>query len=176
MKSILLTLVIAMSLSGCKSSSPGALAVKLMAVSSSAGVPPADSDKDGLEKILDLAEKRAKGKSGPEQIDLLNRLIFGELGFERQVEDDSIEFMLLPYVVKNKKGSCLGLAALYLVVAERLGLEVKGVLVPRHFFLRYKQRNIELLRKGEAMSDQWYQKTWQVPEKSTAYLRPLADK
>ena len=175
MKSIFLTLVIAVSFSGCKSSSPGALAVKLMAVSSDAGVPLTDFVKDELEEMLDLAEKRAQGKSGPGRIDSLNRLIFEELGFEREVEDDSIEFMLLPNVINNKKGSCLGLAALYLVLAERLDIQIRGVLVPRHFFLRYQQRNIELLRKGAAMPDEWYRKTWQVPRGASAYMRALTE-
>jgi regulator of sirC expression with transglutaminase-like and TPR domain len=176
MKFRLLLLLIAVLLPGCKSSSPGELTGRLMAISTSAGVPPADSVGDELDKICDLAEQRTRGKTGHELVEALNLLIFDELGFERQVEDDSIEFMLLPYVVKNKKGSCLGLAALYLAVAERLDLEVRGVLVPRHFFLRYEQRNIELLRKGEAMPDQWYQKTWQVPAGATAYMRPLTEK
>lgn len=173
MKSIVLTLVMAVSLPGCKSSSPGPLAKKLLAISSQAGVSPTDQAE--LNKILDLAEERAQGKSGPERIDSLNRLIFEELGFEREVEDDSIEFMLLPNVIKNQKGSCLGLAALYLVLAEKLDLQIRGVLVPRHFFLRHQQRNIELLRKGEAMPDEWYRKTWQVPEGVSAYMRALTE-
>jgi regulator of sirC expression with transglutaminase-like and TPR domain len=172
MKSILLTLAITVSLSGCKCSGPGPLGEKLLAFSSEAGVPATD----GLEELFDLAEKRTKGKSGSERIDALNRLIFEELGFQREVEDQSIEFMLLPHVLKHKRGSCLGLAALYLVLAERLELKVHGIMVPRHFFLRYKDRNIELLRKGEEMPDDWYQKTWQVTAGASAYMRPLTEK
>ena len=172
MKSVLPILVFAASLAGCKSSAPGPLALKLMAVSGEGDAAVADE----LGDMLDLAGKRTQGKTGPEKIDALNRLIFEELRFEREVEDDSIGFMLLPQVVKRKKGSCLGLAALYLALAERAGLEVSGVLVPRHFFLRHQERNIELLRKGEAMPDEWYQKTWQVPEGATAYMRPLTQK
>jgi regulator of sirC expression with transglutaminase-like and TPR domain len=174
MKRFLLILAIAVLSSGCKSSAPGPLAAKLLALSSEAGVP--TSNKAELEKMLDLAEKRARDKSGSDRIDVLNHLIFEEFKFEREVEDDSIKFMLLPYVIENKRGSCLGLAALYLALAEKLGLEVKGVLVPRHFFLRYQKRNIELLRKGEAMPDEWYQKTWQVPEGAGAYMRSLTER
>jgi regulator of sirC expression with transglutaminase-like and TPR domain len=171
MKSFLLALAVAISLSGCKSTPPGPLAKKLLAISSEAGVPLEDEAELG--RMLDLAEKRAEGKTGADRIDVLNRLIFEELKFEREVEDDSIKFMLLPYVIENKRGSCLGLAALYLALAEKLGLGVEGVLAPRHFFLRYQKRNIELLRKGEAMPDEWYQKTWQVPKGAGAYMRPL---
>jgi len=128
-----------------------------------------------LVKMLDLAGKRTKGKSGMDKVDALNKLIFDELKFEREVRDESIKFMLLPYVLEHKKGSCLGLAALYLVLAERAGLEVRGIMVPRHLFLRHKQRNIELLRKGAAMPDEWYTMTWQVPEGASAYLRMLTE-
>jgi len=167
MKSTLLTLLLVISSCGCESSGPGPLARKLLAISSEAGVP----DSGELDEILDLAEKRAQG----DRIDALNRLIFEELKFEREVESDSVKFMLLPYVLEHKKGSCLGLAALYLALAERLKLQVHGVLVPRHFFLRCQGRNIELLRRGESMPDEWYKKTWQVPEGAGAYIRPLTE-
>jgi regulator of sirC expression with transglutaminase-like and TPR domain len=170
MKRILLTLLLAIALCGCKSS-PGPLAKKLLAISSQAGVPL--TNRAELDKILDLAEKRTEGKSDADKVDALNRLIFEELKFEREVEDESIKFMLLPYVIEHRKGSCLGLAALYLALAERAELEVRGILVPRHLFLRHKQRNIELLRKGSAMPDEWYKRTWQVPDGAPAYLRML---
>lgn len=172
MKRILFTLLTVISFSGCKSS-PGPLAKKMLVVSESAGV--SLTDEDQLKRILDLAEKRTKGKSGADKVDALNRLIFEELKFEREVNDQSVKFMLLPYVLEHKKGSCLGLAALYLVLAERAGLEVRGILVPRHLFLRHKDRNIELLRKGEQMPDEWYTRTWQVPEGGSAYLRMLTE-
>jgi len=173
MKSILLTLAVAISLYGCKSSGPGPLAKKLLAVSSEAGV--SLTNQAELDRVLDLAEKRTEDKSGAERVEALNRLIFEELKFEREVQDDSIKFMLLPYVIEKKRGSCLGLAALYLVLAERLDMKVEGVLVPRHFFLRHRGRNIELLRKGESMPEEWYKKTWRVPEGASAYLRPLTE-
>ncbi len=176
MKSIFLTLVVGLAFCGCKSSGPGELAGKLLEVSRSAGFTLTAPVKDDLGKMLGLAEKRARDKSATGRIEALNRLIFSELGFEREVEDESIEFMLLPYVVQNRRGSCLGLAAVYLVLAERLDLEIRGVLIPRHFFLRHRQRNIEMLREGEAMTDEWYQKTWRVPADVGAYMRPLSEK
>jgi regulator of sirC expression with transglutaminase-like and TPR domain len=169
-------------LSGCPTSDPGRLERGFCAISEEARreldakVPQAESAKAELEKIIETAKERVEGKSADAAVEALNRLVFAELGFEREVEDDSIEFMLLPYVVKNRKGSCLGLAALYLVMAERLDIEVQAVLVPRHFFLRHRRRNIEVLRQGEAMPDEWYQKTWRVPPKATAYMRPLKPK
>jgi regulator of sirC expression with transglutaminase-like and TPR domain len=182
MKIRLLPVLLAILLAGCKASDRGSLERELSAVSEQArrelgaNVPSAESMKEDLEGILELAKERVGAKTGDAAVEALNHLVFEELGFQREIEDDSIGFMLLPYVVKHKKGSCLGLAGLYLVMAERLGLDVRGVLAPRHFFLRHGRRNIELLRKGEAMPDEWYQKTWPVPEKATAYMRPLGGK
>src|SRR5205823_13318274 len=59
---------------------------------------------------------------------------------------------LLPSVLGARRGSCLGLGALYLIVAERIGLPLDGVRVPGHFFVRTRgssPRNIELLHRGE---------------------------
>ena len=174
MTRILPILLMAFALCGCKSPAPGPLAKKFVAISAEAGIPL--ENRAELNKVLDLAGKRTKDKSGMDKIDALNRLIFEELKFEREIEDDSIKFMLLPWVLEHKKGSCLGLAALYLVLAERAGLELRGILVPRHLFLRHKHRNIELLRKGAAMPDKWYKETWQVPEGAPAYLRMLTER
>ena len=109
----------------------------------------------------------------------LSQFIFEEKGFVREVDDSDIRFMLLPWVLRHRKGSCLGLAGLYLVLARDLGLPIHGVLVPGHFFLRLQQKssraNIELLRKGERMPDEWYREKWPFDGKPEAYLRTLSD-
>jgi regulator of sirC expression with transglutaminase-like and TPR domain len=114
-------------------------------------------------------------------VDSLTAVVFGELGFAREVERTATRFMLLPSVVADRKGSCVGLGALYLVLAERLGIPLDGVMVPGHFFVRARAsgttraRNVELLRRGEAMPDSWYVgKYGPWPAEATAYLRPLS--
>jgi len=63
------------------------------------------------------------------------------------------------------------------VLAERVGLQASGVLVPGHLFIRVDTPgghvNVELLRKGEAMPDAWYPERFGVPRGVAAYLRPL---
>ena len=47
-----------------------------------------------------------------------------------------------------RRGSCLGLGAVVLMVAERMGLPLDGVRVPGHFFVRTRgpsARNVELV-------------------------------
>jgi len=122
-------------------------------------------------------EARLRGGAAPAEA--LNAVVFDELHFEREVKEADPRFMRLAQVLADRKGSCLGLAAVYLALGERLGpahhFAVEGILVPGHLFVRVGGRNVELLRRGEQMPDQWYREKYEIPEKDApAYLRPLA--
>jgi regulator of sirC expression with transglutaminase-like and TPR domain len=126
-----------------------------------------------------VARVEARLRAGAAPADALNAVVFDELHFEREVKEADPRFMRLAQVLADRRGSCLGLAALYLALGERLGpahgFAVSGVLVPGHFFVRVGERNVELLRRGEQMPDAWYREKWEVPEKDApAYLRPLS--
>ncbi len=114
-------------------------------------------------------------KKTAEQI--LNHLLFTELGVGREVNDKSLRWMMLPEVLIKKKGSCLGLAGLYLSLAEHLQLPIHGVLVPGHFFVRFdnkhRKQNIELLKSGQAMPRAWYLSKYHPPKGNRLYLRNL---
>jgi tetratricopeptide (TPR) repeat protein len=103
-------------------------------------------------------------------IAVLNDVVFGELRFAREVDDTSLRFVLLPSVLRNRKGSCVGLGTLYIALGEMLHMPLEGVLRPGHFFVRSREggrnRNVELLRKGEEMSDDWYRMRFPIPEGS----------
>lgn len=94
--------------------------------------------------------------------DVLNRIVFDELGFTREVDDTDLRFVLLPEVLAHRHGSCVGLGSLYLALGERLGWSLEAVMVPGHFYVRQVaasssgRRNFELLRRGQAMPDSWY--------------------
>jgi regulator of sirC expression with transglutaminase-like and TPR domain len=129
-----------------------------------------------------LAEVVARARSrlaraGDHPVETLNRLIFDELGFHREVDDTSVRWMLLPAVLAEKRGSCLGLAGLYLSLSEHLDLPIRGVLVPDHFFVRHergeKRRDLELLKRGKQMPRSWYLRKYRVPEDNPLYLRSL---
>ena len=126
------------------------------------------------------AVRRVGQLKGESAVAALGRFLFEEKGFVREVEDSDIRFMLLPWVLRHRKGSCLGLAGLYLVLARDLGLPVHAVLVPGHFFVRFQEKsrkvNIELLRKGEGMTEEWYRAKWPFEGQPEAYLRALSDK
>jgi regulator of sirC expression with transglutaminase-like and TPR domain len=110
-------------------------------------------------------------------VSALNALIFGSEGYRRVIDRKQIEAMLLPRVLADRRGSCLGLGGLYLALGETAGLTLAGVLVPGHFFVRqldgHRTRDIELLKRGRQMPPSWYRRKYRVPESSNLYLRTL---
>jgi regulator of sirC expression with transglutaminase-like and TPR domain len=131
-----------------------------------------------LERLVALAERELKVSSGRSPSTVLSALLFEELGFVREVEDTSLRYVLLPTVLESRRGSCVGLATLFLALAESLGWSAAGVLMPGHFYARVRERtgerNVELLRGGEAMPGAWYDRRFPVPGGSAReYGRPL---
>ena len=125
-----------------------------------------------------LGEARSRDASAS-PIAVLNGVVFGALGFVREVEDTSLDFVLLPSVLKGRRGNCVGLGTMYLAVGEMLDWQVEGVLRPGHFFVRIREgtmaRNVELLRRGEEMPDSWYDERFPIPAGSgRAYGRGLS--
>jgi len=131
-----------------------------------------------LEDLVRRAREKTTGKAPEAAARALAGLLFDELGYRREIEDRSPRLMLLPYVLAERRGSCLGLSALYLSLAERVGLPARAVLVPDHLFVRVDAPqghvNVELLRRGELMPDAWYPERFAVPAGVSAYLRPLS--
>ena len=113
-----------------------------------------------LERIRTLAKTELGRLPANSADQVLSEFLFTRLGFVREVTDTSLRFVLLPGVLRQRRGSCVGLSSLLLAVAEALGRSANGVLMPGHFYVRLGEhgstRNVELLRQGEAMSNAWY--------------------
>jgi tetratricopeptide (TPR) repeat protein len=94
----------------------------------------------------------------------LNEALLGTAAFSREVDDKDLRFVLLPSVLEGRRGSCVGLGTLYLAVAELVGVRARGVMVPGHFYVQVwegeRWRNVELLRRGEEMPDNWYRERY----------------
>jgi tetratricopeptide (TPR) repeat protein len=157
---------------------PGPMASALFALAAEFG---ADADLTTrawtlLEKIVVRVDERRQRMKG-DVTQALNAVVFGELGYEREIERGATQFFALSSVLHDRRGSCLGLGALYLAIAERLGAPLDGILLPGHFFVRTRgpaARNVELLRRGEAMPDDWYRKKYGPwPGPGSAYGRPV---
>jgi hypothetical protein len=157
---------------------PGPMASALVALAADLGSEPsevADAWRE-VEAIANRVRSRHR-QTGGDWADDLDAVVFGDLGYEREIQSDDVRFFRLPSVIAGRRGSCLGLGALYLAVGERVGAGLDGIMVPGHFFVRGRgptPRNVELLRRGEAMPDDWYRaKYGPWPAGAGEYLRPL---
>jgi regulator of sirC expression with transglutaminase-like and TPR domain len=124
------------------------------------------------------ADAAAAVRGGRSPAEALRWTVFEQGRVVRQIDSQEARFMLLPGVLHEHRGTCVGLGTLYLVLAERVGVPAHGVLVPGHFFVRIHERqrlrNVELLRQGEEMPDSWYRNKYGIPASGgDAYLRAL---
>ncbi|MBD3290781.1 hypothetical protein GF337_18385 [candidate division KSB1 bacterium] len=89
-------------------------------------------------------------------------------------------------LIATKKGCCVTLPMLYLVLADRLGWPIYPVRAPQHFFCRYiidsdsnKYYNIETTSKGMILDDWMYVDEMKITKdglKNGCYLRTLTKK
>jgi tetratricopeptide (TPR) repeat protein len=134
--------------------------------------PPGASDPDhpnGIPTFInDLRPKYTEG--GPATVEALNRLIFGELAIQASQELKDPCNLLPSRVLERKQGYCVGMAALYLVLAEQLRLPIFAVATPSHVFLRYDDGttriNIESFQQGANIPDEQYIREQRIPEES----------
>ena len=132
-----------------------------------------------LERVVSLAAADLEAAPVEARRAVLSELVFKRLGFVREVDDTDLRFVMLPSVLRERRGSCVGLGTLLLAMAEALHLSANGVLMPGHFYVRLPEsaghRNVELLRRGEAMSDAWYRARFPIEGgDAPEYARPLA--
>lgn len=112
-------------------------------------------------------------------IEVMNEYLFDELGFEAMEDEGKPSDLFLHNVMDNKRGYCLSLSILYLSIGERLGLDLYGVVVPGHFFVRYDDRhvrfNIETTGKGGYAKDDHYIEKFKVPQDNdNIYMKNLS--
>jgi regulator of sirC expression with transglutaminase-like and TPR domain len=110
---------------------------------------------------------------------LLNALVYDSLQIEFDSSRTDLYNIFPAAVVQRKKGSCIGIALLYLSLARSGALPLWGVLVPGHFFVRTPQGDstvgMDVLKHGEHRSDSWYREKFGVSDTSSLYLRALDD-
>lgn len=105
---------------------------------------------------LQIVSRLPEKASFQEKIKETNRLIFNEMRFRfppQSVYSQDIDlYTFLPSVMDNHLGVCLGVAALYLAVAQRLDLPLEIVTPPGHIYVRYNGPggliNIETTARG----------------------------
>ncbi len=108
----------------------------------------------------------------------LNELVFAESDIAFDRHQDTLPNMFPHSVVMRGRGSCLGMSLLLLVIGEKMDMPLHGVLAPAHFFVRFddgsRSINIESIKQGACLGNDWYRKRYGVDEKSPYYeLRSL---
>ena len=112
-------------------------------------------------------------------IPVINDYLFNELGFKTISHANDPNDLFLHSVMDRRQGYCLSLSVLYLALAERLGLNLYGVVVPGHFFVRYDggrvRFNIETTSNGASPPDDHYMAKFNVPDSvnDTIYMKNL---
>lgn len=109
-----------------------------------------------------------------ERVQALGRYIYQTLGFEvdnSPNKHNDFCNLLINEILLRKKSYCLGLSALYLIIAENLDLSLYGVSVPGHFFVRYDdgktfRRNIETTAQGAFYPDEYYKNRYQLQKEN----------
>jgi regulator of sirC expression with transglutaminase-like and TPR domain len=138
-----------------------------------------DSGEVDVDAILDLFDElayalkqkiREVGDDPAARLKTLNRFFFHELGFNAPTElsqgGDRLANLLFPFVLRRRRGHCVGLSTVYLALGYRVGLPLFGVSVPGHFFVRWDgeglRQNVETTARGLAHDDAHYVERFRI--------------
>jgi Tfp pilus assembly protein PilF len=153
------------------------VAASLLRPGLSTGMPDAEGVQRRIDGLADRLRRSLGDRSDPRQVvSTLNRFLFVEEGFRYDPVAGDPENYLLDRVLERRQGNCLGLTMLYLALAERLGLPLRGAYVPSHCFPRYEDGavriNIECADGGAERSDATYARDFRI-RGDGPYLRSL---
>jgi len=95
---------------------------------------------DRLEVIIrDVWIELNNNLTALEKIRILNHILFDVHGFRKNTKDFYNPMnSYINQVLETKKGNPISLAVVYTIIAQRLGLPVVGVNLPRNFILAFK--------------------------------------
>src|SRR5690554_4550672 len=87
-----------------------------------------------------------------EKVRMINHIIFNVHGFSRNTSNFlAAQLSLICDVLDTRKGNPITLSIIYSVVAQRLGLPVFGVNLPKNFILAYMDETSDLTRTDEGV-------------------------
>lgn len=105
-----------------------------------------------------------------ESVETLNRFFFQQLAIKSSQDLHDPCNLLPSAVLQRKQGYCVGVAALYLALAQELDLPIFAVATPSHVFLRYDDGttriNIETTSSGSSRPDDAYIRDGKIPNAS----------
>jgi tetratricopeptide (TPR) repeat protein len=116
-----------------------------------------------------LSRSLGEKKTTPDAVASILNLVYKSWNIQFDPRDTAIETLLPHLVYKNKKGACLGVSLIILMLAERLGCPLYGVMLPGHFFCRYdngeERFNLEPNKSGFRHPDDYYRERYPVAGK-----------
>ena len=90
---------------------------------------------------------------------------------------------LLPTYLTTKKGNCISMPLLFIVLGQRLGIDVMASTAPLHVLVKYtdsntgQSYNLETTSGANPSRDMWYQQTMHITDQALAskiYLQKLS--
>jgi tetratricopeptide (TPR) repeat protein len=110
--------------------------------------------------------------------DSILAVVYHRWGIGFDPGDTVLETLLPNLVYTNKKGACLGVSLIMLMLAEKLRCPLYGVLLPGHFFCRFDNGatrfNIEPNKSGFGHPDDYYRERYQVGNRPWYDLKNLS--
>ena len=135
-------------------------------------------DPRNIEKaIAHKARKIRRGllrKAGPKNaLRLLSRHVLAGLKVRPgDVQANKPEDLNLHHVIETRRGTCISFTALYVAVAQRAGLPVRGVYARRHIFPRFQDEthraNVETVAAGKRLPDKHYIEHYELKPEAIA--------
>jgi len=92
--------------------------------------------------------------------DQLVLFLFDSLSLSRAPDEQDIQWILPHSILSKSQGSCVGISALAFMLAEQNECDIQAVLLDEHMYLKVRlndtTRNIEPIKHGTHLPDQWY--------------------
>lgn len=96
----------------------------------------------------------------------------------------NIRHKLLPTYLATRKGNCVSMPVLFIILGQKLGLDLAAATAPQHIFVKYRDDlgnyyNIEATSGGGFARDAWMQQKMPMSKEALAngiYMQPLSNK
>ena len=135
--------------------------------------------KEKLEKLASRVKENIKiDSSSKEIVKIINEVIFEEENFAgNQIFYYDIKNNFLDSVIDTRTGNPITLSALYILVARRAGLDVRGIGTPGHFIVKHEDTFIDPFFNGrEITSDECHIRAQELGVFwRDEYLEPIDD-
>lgn len=133
------------------------------------------------------------GVPNASRLEALRRYVYvsgtwnGHRPFEYDLDDPlgaNINDKLLPTYLASRKGNCVSMPLLFVILGQRLGIGVTASLVPKHVFVKYRDEvgtwiNLEATSGANPARDVWVREQSPFTDEALAnglYMQPLTRK